>query len=254
MAKIYLIASGKGGVGKTTICANLGIIYAQQGYKVVLIDADMGLNNLDVTLGIEDKIKFDLIDVLDSRVKLSQALVDIEGVPNLKLLASTKVNVSERVNTQMFINLVNEISLQSDFIFIDAPAGIENGFHRAASAANEAIIVTTSHISAIKDADRAIGVLSTYGLKGIGLIVNRFRKDLFNKGEILDAESISELLRIPLYGVVPESDKLGIYSNIISYNNDKAKQSYYEISKNLCIDQQSGIQSRKQSFFRRLFG
>ena len=254
MAKRYLVASGKGGVGKTTVCANLGIAYALEGYNVILIDADIGLNNLDVTLGLEDKIIYDLVDVLENRVKIHQALIGMDSLQNLKLLPSSKVSVSDRVTTTMFINIINEASMIADVILIDAPAGIENGLHRAASAANEAIIVTTPHVSAIKDADRAISVLSTYGLKGMGVVVNRFRNDLFNKGEILDAESIAELLRVPLYGVIPESDKLGVYSNIISCGRDKVIQSYNDIKQNLLGRGIKKHSSVKSGIFRRIFG
>ncbi|MBR2481202.1 MAG: septum site-determining protein MinD, partial [Clostridia bacterium] len=149
---------------------------------------------------------------------------------------------------------INEASMIADVILIDAPAGIENGLHRAASAANEAIIVTTPHVSAIKDADRAISVLSTYGLKGMGVVVNRFRNDLFNKGEILDAESIAELLRVPLYGVIPESDKLGVYSNIISCGRDKVIQSYNDIKQTLLGRGIKKHSSVKSGIFRRIFG
>ena len=254
MAKVYLVASGKGGVGKTTVCANLGILFARDGYKVILVDADISLNNLDVTLGVEEDVKYDMLDVLENRVKLYQALVRVGEYDNLKLLSSSKINAPNRVATQMFINLINEASQIADIVLIDAPAGIENNFHRAASAANEAIIVTTPHVSAIKDADRAIGVLSTYGMSGIGIVVNRFRQDLFNKGEILDPDSIAELLRAPLYGVIPESDKLGVYSTIIGYGRDKAKQAYQEIEHALLSGKISKSKKEKEGFFRRIFG
>lgn len=254
MSKIYLVASGKGGVGKTTVCANLGITYAKEGYNVILIDADIGLNNLDVTLGVEESIKYDLVDVLENRVNFNQALVEIEGINNLRLLASSKVSVPDRVKTPMFINLIKEASLNADVIFIDAPAGIDSGLHRAASAANEAIIVTTPHVSAIKDADRAISVLSTYSLKGMGVVVNRFRKDLFNKGEILDGESIAELLRVPLYGVIPESDKLGVYSTILGYGRDRVKNAYTELKNNIIESSFNKKTMVKKGIIRRLFG
>lgn len=250
MAKIYLIASGKGGVGKTTVCANLGIAYAKDGYNVILIDGDIGLNNLDVALGIEDRITYDMVDVLEGRAKLSQALIRMDKVKNLRLLPSTKVNVSERVKAPMFSSLVSEAAEQADVVFIDAPAGIEKSFHRAASAAREAIIVTTPHISAIKDADRAIAMLSTYCLKGIGLVVNRVRNDLIAKGEILDAESIAELLRCPLYGTIPESDRIGVYSTIDGYGRDKAHKAY-EALKDRLISGSVPMEQSKKGFFGR---
>ncbi len=252
MSKVYLVASGKGGVGKTTVCANLGLAFASEGYNVSLVDADIGLNNLDVALGVEDRVSYDVIDVIEERVKLNRAMIDVS--PNLKLLPSTKINVSDRVSASMLKKIIGEICLTADVLFIDAPAGIELGLHRAASCATEAIIVTTPHVSAIKDADRAIGVLSTYSLKGIGVVVNRYRSDLFNRGEILDAESIAEILHVPLYGVIPESDKIGVYSTIECYGRDKAKQAYYEIKDTLKNGGKLNEKGKKtSSIFRRWF-
>ncbi len=252
MAKVYLVASGKGGVGKTTVCANLGIVYANAGYKVALIDADIGLNNLDVTLGIEHLVTYDLIDVLEGKVKLNEALFKVSEYHNLMLLPSGRLNVSERINAQRFRALVEEVASICDVVFIDAPAGIERGFHRAANAADEAIIVTTPHVSAIKDADRAIGLLSTYSLKGIGIVVNRVRRDLVNRGEVLDAESIGELLRCPVYGVIPENDKLGVYATVDRYHHDKAYYCFDSLRQNVSLQQ--GVSFKKEKgFFRRLF-
>ncbi len=251
MAKVYLIASGKGGVGKTTVCANLGIVYASAGYKVVLIDGDIGLNNLDVTLGVEHLVTYDLIDVLEGKAKMRDALLKIGEHPNLMLLASGRLNVSERIRTHHFRAVVDEVSESCDVVLIDAPAGIEHGFHRVASVADEAIIVTTPHVSAIKDADRTIGLLSTYSLKGIGIVVNRVRKDLLNKGEILDSESIGELLRCPVYGVIPENDKLGVYATIDSHH-DKAYAYFDALRQQISLRQGMAFQ-KERGLFRRIF-
>ena len=177
MARTILIASGKGGVGKTTLTANLGLALAKEGYRTLLIDADIGLNNLDVALGVEDKVVYDIIDVIDGRAKIKQALVEDNEGYGLKLLPSAKAYCSERVKAATFTSLVTEAQMYADYVFIDAPAGVDQSFHRAACSAREAIIVTTPHVSAIKDADRAISVLSTYSLKGMGVVVTRFRKD-----------------------------------------------------------------------------
>ncbi|MBQ8178178.1 MAG: septum site-determining protein MinD [Clostridia bacterium] len=254
MAKIYLVASGKGGVGKTTICANLGIAYAKDGYNVILVDGDIGLNNLDVTLGVEDRIRYDIVDVLEGKAKLNQALIAMDGLKNLRLLPSSKVNVSERIRTPMFKKVVDELSEQADYIFIDAPAGIEYGFHRCATASQQAIIVTTPHISAIKDADKAIATLSTYSLKGIGIVVNRVRQDLVDKGEVLDAESIADLLRCPLYGVIPESDRIGIYSVVEGRGRDKARFAYDQLKDNLIRGVMINKRVKSKGILGRLFG
>ncbi len=254
MAKIYLVASGKGGVGKTTVCANLGLAYAKEGYNVILVDGDIGLNNLDVTLGVEDKIRYDIVDVLEGKAKLSQALIGMDNLKNLRLLPSAKVNASERIRTPMFKKIVDELSEQADYIFIDAPAGIEYGFHRCASAAHQAIIVTTSHISAIKDADKAISTLATYSFKGIGVVVNRVRQDLVDRGEVLDPESIADLLRCPLYGAIPESDKIGIYSVIEGHGRDKARIAYEQLKNNLIRGVMINKRVKAKGILGRLFG
>ncbi len=226
MARTILIASGKGGVGKTTVTANLGLKLAKEGYRTLLIDGDIGLNNLDVALGVEDKVVYDIIDVIEGRAKIKQALVEDNEGTGLKLLPSAKAHCSDRVKAGTFTSIVTEAQLYADYVLIDAPAGVELGFHRTACSAREAIIVTTPHVSAVKDADRVLSLLGTYDIRGIGLVVNRVRGDLEVKGETLDARSIAELLRLPLYGVIPESDRIGVYSTISNRMHDKASIAY----------------------------
>lgn len=251
MGKVILIGSGKGGVGKTTITANLGLLLAKDGYRVVLIDGDMGLNNLDVALNVEDNVIYDILDVIEGRVKLEQALINVDKEGRLRLLPSSKINVSDKIKPTSFYKIVQEVSMTADFVFIDAPAGIEQGFHRAAYCAHEAIMVTTPHLSAIRDVDRAISVLSTYKLSNIGIVVNRVRNDLLRKGEIIDPESISKLLRYPLYATIPESDRIGIYS-IINYSRRDAVNYSYQDLKNMILNDKTEPRKR-ESFFRRVF-
>lgn len=254
MSKICLVASGKGGVGKTTICANLGILLAKEGYRVVLIDGDIGLNNLDVAFNVEDKIVYDVVDVIEGKSKIENALLNISEYGNLKLLPSAKVNVSERIGGAMFSRVVEEVSTYGDIVLIDAPAGIEKNFQRLATTVNEAIIVTTPHLSAIRDADRAISTLNTYNVKKIGIVVNRVRRDLLKRKEILDPETIAELLRCPLYGSITESDKLGIYSIIDLKQKSDVYMAYNQII-NKMLDVSSKHKHKDSlSFFRRYWG
>ena len=226
MARTVVIASGKGGVGKTTVTANLGILLAMTGKRVILADADIGLNNLDVALCIESRVVYDVVDVAEGRAGLRDALVKDKFVPTLSVLPSAKANSSDRVKAAAFAGIIAEASAMADFVIIDAPAGVEAGFHRAVSAAREAIVVTTPHVSAIRDADRTVSLLSTYNVSRIGLVVNRVRGDLVNKGETVPPEKIAELLRLPLYGVIPESDAIGVYTVLNSYGREGAAEAF----------------------------
>ncbi len=209
MRKI-VITSGKGGVGKTTVTASLGRKLAEFGHRVVLVDGDIGLNNLDVVVGIEHRVVFDICDVLQGKCALSQALV-MDAESNLKVLPSASSRAA--VSSQAFRGLLNCLS-DYDFILIDCPAGIEEGFHRAVSGADEAIIVTTPSASAIRDADRVVTLLSSYRLKDVSLVVNRLRPDMVSRGEMLGAMEIASLLHTPLIGIIPEDDCITLYQQL----------------------------------------
>ena len=253
MSKVCLIASGKGGVGKTTVCANLGLSLARDGYRVVLIDGDMGLNNLDVVLNVESRVVYDVVDVIEGKVKIEQALLNVNNKGTLKLLASCKVNASDRISNGSFRRVVDEVSEFADIVLIDAPAGIENNFHRTAISANEAIIVTTPHLSAIRDADRVNSTLLTYNMKKVGLVVNRLRYDLLKRKEILDAESIAELLSCQLYGSIPENDKIGVYSTIDERYRNEAHTAYELLKDNWLNGKQMAKSKLGRGMFRRFF-
>ena len=206
MARKIVITSGKGGVGKTTVCCNLAVQLAKSGYRVTVCDLDFGLNNVDVVLGTENLALYDVLDAVEGRCRPRQALVKHPRFPTLYSLASNRA--SERYISPQAIRLVlDSLAPQFDFIFIDSPAGIDEGFHRAAACAEEAILVTTPHISAMRDADRVSGILKSYRFKEVGLAVNLVRKDLARRGDILTPEEISAALRLPLIAVVPEEDK-----------------------------------------------
>ncbi len=205
MAKKIVITSGKGGVGKTTVCCNLGVQLARKGLRVAVCDLDFGLNNVDVVLGVENMALYDIVDVIEGRCRARQALVRHPRYPTLYTLASNKI--SERYVSPQAIRLVLEtLSPRFDYILIDSPAGIDEGFHRAASCADEALLVTTPHISAMRDADRVASILRSYRFREILLAVNLVRRDMARKGEILSSEEISSALRLPVAAVIPEED------------------------------------------------
>lgn len=206
MTRKIVVTSGKGGVGKTTVCCNLAVQLARRGMRVAVIDLDFGLNNVDVVMGTENLAVYDILDALEGRCRARQALVRHPRYPTLFLLASRRT--SERYVSPQAIRLILEtISPQFDFLLIDCPAGIEEGFHRAASCADEALLVTTPHVSAMRDADRVSALLKSYRFREEGLVVNLVRKDLARRGEILKSSEISSALRMPVLATIPEDDK-----------------------------------------------
>ena len=206
MARKIVITSGKGGVGKTTVTANLGVQLAKSGFRVIVCDLDFGLNNVDVVLGVENRATYDVVDAVEGRCRPKQALVQHPRFPLLYSLASN--SISERFVTPQAVRLIlDSLAPQFDFILIDSPAGIDEGFHRAVTCAGEALIVTTPHISAMRDADRVVGLLKGYRLSKVGLVVNMVKKELVKRGEILTPEEIAQILRVPLFAIIPEDTK-----------------------------------------------
>ncbi len=207
MARKIVITSGKGGVGKTTVCCNLGAQLARKGYRVILCDLDFGLNNVDVALGLEHRALYDVVDAIEGRCRPKQALVMHPRYPTLYCLSSNRI-LERYVSPQAVRLVLDSLAPLFDFVLIDSPAGIDEGFHRAVSCAEEGLIVTTPHISAMRDADRVAGMLKSYRLNSVGLVVNLVRRDLVRRGEILQPEEIASQLRLPLLSVIPEEDKL----------------------------------------------
>ena len=204
MGEVIVITSGKGGVGKTTTTANLGSALALAGKKVALVDTDIGLRNLDVVLGLENRIVYDLVDVIEGKCKLRQALIKDKRFKELFLLPAAQTRDKSAINEEQMIELVNKLKQEFDFVLIDCPAGIEQGFKNAIAGASRAIVVTTAEVSAIRDADRIIGLLESHDIKNPELIVNKIRPSLVRRGEMIDVDSIVDLLSIDLIGVVPE--------------------------------------------------
>lgn len=208
MARKIVITSGKGGVGKTTICARLGMKLSSLGFRVVLIDMDIGLNNLDVVMGLEQRIDFDILDVIMGNCRLKQALVQDEKYPSLYVLASTHSSEDTYITKQQVQAVVDQLAETFDYILFDCPAGVDDGFRRAVSSATEAIVVVTPHISSVRDADKVLSILSSYNLLGKYLIINRVRGDFEATMETLSIEEIVRFLKTKLLGVVPEDDSI----------------------------------------------
>ena len=213
MAKVIVVTSGKGGVGKTTSTANIGAGLALKGKKVLLIDTDIGLRNLDVVIGLENRIVYDLVDVIEGRCRVNQALIKDKRCPELFLLPAAQIREKSDINEEQMVNLIKDIRDDFDFILIDCPAGIEQGFKNAISAADEAIVVTTPEISATRDADRVIGLLESNEIKKIHLLINRLRIEMVKAGNMLNVDDILEILAISLLGVIPDDENIVISTN-----------------------------------------
>lgn len=206
MGRSIVITSGKGGVGKTTICAALGTALAKISAKVVLVDADITLNNLDLVMGVESSIVYDLTDVVSGKCRLKQALIKDPYMDNLYILPCAHAMRAAVISLKDFKEIILSLREAFDYVLIDCPAGIDEGFHRAISACNEAIIVTTPNPAALRDADKVISLLDSYKIQNISLIVNRVRGDLVLEGEMLSVGDIAKLLHIKVIGCIPEDD------------------------------------------------
>ena len=213
MGEVIVITSGKGGVGKTTTTANLGAALALKKKKVALVDTDIGLRNLDVVMGLENRIVYDIVDVVEGNCKLRQALIKDKRFADLFLLPAAQTRDKSAVDEQQMQNLVGQLKEEFDFILIDRPAGVEQGFKNAIAGADRAIVITNAEISSIRDADRIIGLLEASEIKNPELIINRLRPEMVKKGEMMDVEDILGLLSIDLIGVIPEDE------NIITQTN-----------------------------------
>lgn len=204
MARKIVVASGKGGVGKTTVAAQLAAYLSKRGQRVVLVDADFGLNNVDVVTGVEHLITYDVVDVIEGRCRAKQALVRHPEFSNLYVLSSCHSAPERYVSPQALKLVLETFSPQFDFILIDCPAGIDDGFHRAVAAADEAIVVTTPQVTALRDADKVITLLKSYRLQGVRLVVNKVRGDLLAAKQIVSPAEIEKLLKTEILAVIPE--------------------------------------------------
>ncbi|MEF9941020.1 MAG: septum site-determining protein MinD [Lachnospiraceae bacterium] len=213
MGEIIVVTSGKGGVGKTTTTANLGAGLAKLDKKVIVIDTDLGLRNLDVVMGLENRIVYNLVDVIEGHCRLKQALIKDKRYENLYLLPSAQTKDKTSVSPEQMIKLTAELTEEYDYILLDCPAGIEQGFQNAIAGANRAIVVTTPEVSAIRDADRIIRLLETADFKKIDLIINRIRMDMVKRGDMMTIDDVTEILSIPLIGAIPDDEQVVIGTN-----------------------------------------
>ncbi len=202
-----VVTSGKGGVGKTTTTANVGAALAKRGHRVVLIDTDIGLRNLDLVLGVEKRIVFDLVEVVEGRCQLRQALIKDKRFEALWMLPAAQTREKEAVSEEAMAKIVHELAETHDYVIVDCPAGIEHGFRAAIAGAAEAIVVTTPEVSAIRDADRVVGKLKAAN-KPLRLILNRVRPEMVRSGDMMSVQDVAEILGAELLGVVPDDEEI----------------------------------------------
>ena len=236
-AQVITVTSGKGGVGKTTAVANLAVALASNGSKVVCIDGDIGLRNLDVILGLENRIVYDIVDVIEGRCRLKQAMIKDKKLPNLHLIPAAQTRDKNAVSASDMNRLVKDLRSECDFVFIDSPAGIERGFKNAIAPADRVLVVTNPEVSAVRDADRVIGILEAED-KGPGaLIINRLNPILVKKQDMLSADDVLDLLAVELIGIVPEDEGVLVGSNrgmpVSADPKSKAGQAFRNISRRL---------------------
>jgi septum site-determining protein MinD len=237
MAEIIVITSGKGGVGKTTTTANIGAGLAMNGKRVLLVDTDIGLRNLDVVLGLENRIVYDLVDVVEGICKVKQAMIKDKRYQNMYLLPAAQTRDKSAVSPEQMVNLCKSVDDDFDYILMDCPAGIEQGFKNAIAAANRGIVVTTPEVSAVRDADRIIGLLEANELKSPKLLINRLRVDMVKKGDMMTIDDIIDILAVELVGVVPDDEKIVISTNkgepVISDSKSDAGRAYANITRRI---------------------
>ena len=209
MGEVIVITSGKGGVGKTTTTANIGIGLSSAGKKVLVIDTDLGLRNLDVVLGLENRIVYNLVDVIESKCRLKQAVIKDTRFENLYLLPSAQTRDKTSVSPEQMKKLIDELKDDYDFILLDCPAGIKN----AIAGAQRSIVVTTPEVSSIRDADRIIGLLEASGIRKNELLINRLRVDMVRRGDMMSVEDVTEILAIDLLGVIPDDESVVVATN-----------------------------------------
>ncbi|MBQ4515181.1 MAG: septum site-determining protein MinD [Clostridia bacterium] len=237
MAEVIVVTSGKGGVGKTTTTSNIGAALASLGKKVILIDTDIGLRNLDLVMGLENRVVFNLVDVVEGSCKIKNAAIKDKRFPGLSLLPAAQTKDKDAVNEEQMKKLCEELKAEYDYILLDCPAGIEQGFKNAVAGADRAIVVTTPEVSAVRDADKIIGMLNAYGITDHKLLVNRLRVDMVKRGDMLNLEDMIDVLGIKLIGVVPDDEEIIVSTNkgepAILNNKSQAGTAYSNIARRI---------------------
>ncbi len=254
--KVLVITSGKGGVGKTTTTANLGTGLALLGKRVCLIDADIGLRNLDVVMGLENRIVYDLVDVVEGNCKLRNALIKDKRCENLFLLPAAQTREKDAVSPEQMKELCDSLKEDFDYVIVDSPAGIEHGFRNAIAGADEAIIVTTPEVSAVRDADRIIGMLEAHDLSTPKLIINRIRPDMVRRGDMMDIDDMIEILAIKLLGVVPDDQDVIVATNrgepVVFDRRTRSGEAYHNIVRRIEGEEVPLLQLDQEGFVERL--
>jgi septum site-determining protein MinD len=257
-AQVITLCSGKGGVGKTTAVANIAVALALDGSRVVCVDGDIGLRNLDVVMGLENRIVYDLVDVIEGRCKLRQAMIRDKHLPELYLIPAAQTRDKNAVSPSDMVRLCKELRADHDFILIDSPAGIERGFRNAIAPADRVFVVTNPEVSAVRDADRVIGLLEADEKRSPALIINRLNPALVRQNDMLSADDVIDLLGVALIGIVPEDETVIVSANhgtpVAQDPKSRAGQAFRNIAKRvngeevpfMALDRQSGLWDRLQ--------
>ena len=256
MGEVIVITSGKGGVGKTTTVANLGTGLAMLNKKTVVVDTDLGLRNLDVVLGLENRIVYNLVDVIEGKCRPKQAIIKDKRFQDLYLLPSAQTKDKSSVSPEQMKKLTEDLREDYDFVLLDCPAGIEQGFKNAVAGAEKALVVTTPEVSAIRDADRIIGLLESQDLRDIHLIINRIRPDMIARGDMMSVDDVIEILAVNLIGTIPDDEQIVISTNQgepLSGEKSQAEEEYRNICRRLLGEEVPFMElQQKKGMFRRL--
>ena len=265
--RVIVITSGKGGVGKTTTNANIGTALARAGNKVVMIDTDLGLRNLDLLLGLENRIVYTIVDVVEKRCKLKQSLFNDKKNPNLCLLAAAQTRDKTAVSEEQLKEICEQLQKDYDFILVDCPAGIEQGFQNAVAGASEAIVVTTPEMSAVRDADRIIGLLEAREeIESYKLLINRVRPNLIKSNDMMSVEDVAEILSADLIGIIPEDTGIITSTNkgepIVNDENSLAGRAYRNVAHRIMgeevpflnLEEETSFMTKVKKFFSHLVG
>jgi len=260
--KVVTVTSGKGGVGKTTATANIGAALASNGKKVVCIDADIGLRNLDVVLGLENRIVYDLVDVVEGRCRLRQAMIRDKHLSELYLIPAAQTRDKSAVSPSDMVRLCDELRPDYDYIMIDSPAGIERGFRNAIAPADIVLVITNPEVSAVRDADRIIGLIEAEEKGPARLVINRIKPEMVKRGDMLSADDVLELLAVELIGLIPEDEHVIMSTNqgspIVLNGKSKAGEAFRSIARRLDgedvpflpLEEDGGIFKRVARLFR----
>ena len=261
---VITITSGKGGVGKSTTTANLAVGLANSGKKVVAVDFDIGLRNLDMILGLENRIVYDIVNVMEGECNLSQALINDKKAKNLYFLPASQSKDKNILDKEKVANLIEKLKNEFDYILLDSPAGIEGGFEHSIFRADEALIVSTPEVSSVRDADRVIGIIDAKSQKAQNgeevkkhIIINRLKPEMVEKGEMLSVDDVLKILSLPLIGIIPEDEKIVSSTNMgepVIYGNSLSSQAYKNIAKRILGEEVPYLELKpKKGFFGRLF-